>query len=142
VSLRRRCLSTNAYTVPTLKTFRRIVMAKMGKYCKAYPISRLREFKGWSENVGNARKEKKQVDGKEIEVERELTDDVFLYLQENFFVTDDIFIDENIIFDNVTPDWIDFCTNVLSFEVPTYEPIKVSAPETENDNYSPQSPQG
>ncbi|HEY6807132.1 MAG TPA: hypothetical protein VI306_26385 [Pyrinomonadaceae bacterium] len=69
------------------------------------------------------RKDKQQIDGKEVVVQRELTDSDFLYLQENFVVTDDIFIDENIVFDQVTPEWIEFCKNTLAFEVPSYEPI-------------------
>ena len=32
----------------------------------------------------------------------------------NFTVTDGIFIDENIIFSDVTPEWIEFCRNVLA----------------------------
>lgn len=95
-------------------------MAEMGTYCKAYPIIRLREFSGWTENMQNARKEKQLVDGKEIEVTRRLTDDDFLYLQENFTVTDGIFIDEDIIFDRVTPEWIEFCKSKLEFVVPVY----------------------
>jgi hypothetical protein len=96
-------------------------MATMGRYCKAYPIDRLREFSGWSENLNNTRLEKKQVDGQEVEARRELTDDDYLYLQENLTVTDGVFLDENIIYDNVTPEWEDFCRNVLQFEVPVYE---------------------
>lgn len=87
-------------------------MATMGKYCKAYPIQKLRQFSQWAENTDNTRKEKKEVDGKELEINRELTDDDFLYLQENYVVTDGIFKDENIIFDNVTPEWKDFCKNI------------------------------
>lgn len=90
-------------------------MAKIGKYCKAYPISTLRQFSGWSEKVENVRKEKKQVDGKEVEVTRQLTDADFLYLQEDFTVTDGIFMDENVIFDRTTPEWISFCKNELKF---------------------------
>lgn len=67
-------------------------MATMGRYCKAYPITRFRKYKGWSEKAENVRKEKKPVDGEELEVERELTDKDFLYLQENYVVTDGIFI--------------------------------------------------
>lgn len=98
-------------------------MAKMGKYCKAYPIQRLREFKGWQENTDNLRKEKQQVDGREEMVGRQLTEDDFLYLQENFQVTDGIFIDENIVFAEATPEWIEFCKGTLKFEVPVYEPV-------------------
>ena len=87
-------------------------MSKMGKYCKAYMIPMFREFAGWTENSQNARKED--------DAPRKLTDADFLYLQENFVVTDGIFIDENVIFDKITPAWIDFCKNVLKFEIPDY----------------------
>lgn len=96
-------------------------MAEMGRYCKAYPIDRFREFDGWKENTENLRKEKEQADGKEVEVQRELTAVSFLYLQENFTVTDGIFLDQNIVFDSVTSEWIDFCKNALKFEIPVYE---------------------
>lgn len=87
-------------------------MGRMGKYCKAYMIPRFREFGGWTESSENARKENGSP--------RQLTDADFLYLQENYVVTDGIFIDENVIFNNITPEWIDFCKNVLKFEVPEY----------------------
>lgn len=87
-------------------------MPRMGKYCKAYMIPSFRAFSGWTETSENARKENNSP--------RQLTDSDFLYLQENFVVTDGIFMDENVIFDNVTPEWIDFCKNVLKFEVPNY----------------------
>jgi len=102
-------------------------MAKMGKYCKAFQITRFREFGEWSENRQNARKEKRQVDGKEVDVTRDLTDQDFLYLQENFVVTDGIFIDENIIFDTVTVEWVDFCKQALGFEAPSFQPLKEAA---------------
>ena len=57
-------------------------MATMGKYCKAYLLKNLRQFSRWTERIENVRKEKKQVDGKEVEFERQLTDDDILYLQE------------------------------------------------------------
>ena len=84
-------------------------MAEMGKYCKAYLAKQFREYPGWSENAANVRKEKKEVDGKEVEVDRMLDDDSILYLQENYVVTDGIFKDQNIIFDNVTDEWKQFC---------------------------------
>ncbi|HEX2268323.1 MAG TPA: hypothetical protein VHH35_02240 [Pyrinomonadaceae bacterium] len=96
-------------------------MAKKGRYCKAYPISRFREYKNWSENTQNLRKEVREIDGQKVEVQRELSDSDFFYLQEDLVVTDDIFIDENIVFADVTPEWIEFCKNTLKFEVPVYE---------------------
>ncbi|HKG20610.1 MAG TPA: hypothetical protein VKC34_01815 [Blastocatellia bacterium] len=93
-------------------------MGKMGRYCKAYPVSSLREFSGWTENLQNLRKEKRQVDGEEAEATRDLVENDFFYLQENYVVTDGIFIEENIIFDDVTPEWISFCKETLKFQVP------------------------
>lgn len=94
---------------------------KMGRYCKAYPITRLREFPGWTENSENARKETKTVEESEVETPRQLAEGDFLYLQEDFTVTDGIFLEENVIFDNVSPEWIEFCKTTLKFEVPVYE---------------------
>jgi hypothetical protein len=102
-------------------------MPKMGKYCKAYSIAKLRGFNKWSEKAENVRKEKKYEDGREVEAQRQLTDDDYLYLHEDYTVTDGIFVDENTIFDDVTPEWIAFCKNTLSFEVPTYETAGATA---------------
>ena len=100
---------------------------EMGKYCKAYLAKDLRAFPGWSEKAENVRKEKKEVGGKEVEVERVLDDDSILYIQENYIVTDGIFKDENIIFENVTDDWKSFVHDTLNppFEIPVYEPINI-----------------
>jgi hypothetical protein len=88
-------------------------MNKMGRYCKAYPVDRLREFSGWEPNLENTRKENG--------APRPLSDGDFLYLQENLTVTDGIFLDENVIFDSVTPAWATFCKEMLHFELPDYE---------------------
>jgi len=102
---------------------------EMGKYCKAYLAQSFRAYPGWKENKENVRKEKKEVDGKEVEIERELTDDSILYLQENYIVTDGIFKDMNIIFDDVTDEWKEFCHSTLNFEIPVYEPINIPTAE-------------
>ena len=99
-------------------------MAEMGKYCKAYLAKQFRQYPGWSENAANVRKEKK-----EVEVDRQLNDDSILYLQENYVVTDGIFKDQNIIFDNVTDDWKQYCHEKLAFEIPVYEPIEIKRAE-------------
>jgi hypothetical protein len=93
-------------------------MSIIGKYCKSYKLSQLRQFPNWVEKAENARIVRKEVDGEIIENPRKLTDDDYLYLHENFTVTDGIFIDENIIFSDVTPEWIEFCRNVLSQDPP------------------------
>ena len=106
-------------------------MTTMGKYCKAYPITRFREYKGWTEKTENARKERGTVDGEEVDVKRQLTDKDHLYLQENYVVTDGVFLDENVIFDDVTPKWKDFCTHTLKFEQPVYETVKETSSNEE-----------
>ena len=94
-------------------------MTTLGKYSKSFPLQRFREFPGWKENLRNARRIRQVINGEKVEVARELSDADYLYLQENFTVTDSIFIDENIIFDTVTTDWVDFCENVLGVKFPS-----------------------
>jgi hypothetical protein len=91
-------------------------MTTLGKYCRAYPLSRLRQFPGWSEKAENARRVTKLVNGETVEVARELTDADYVYLHTDFTVTDGIFIDENIIFTDVTPEWIEFCHTFLAHD--------------------------
>jgi hypothetical protein len=97
-------------------------MGKIGAYCKAYTVRECRAFGGWSEKKENARTIKKQVGDQEIEEPRELSDDDILYLHENFNITDGIFLEEHVIFDQVTPEWIEFCQNTLHFAPPPQEP--------------------
>jgi hypothetical protein len=74
-------------------------MKKMGRYLKAYPIERLREFPGWS-------------------AANDAGDRPYVYLQENYTVTQGIFLDEDIVFDRVTPEWTSFCQERLGFQTP------------------------
>ena len=83
-------------------------MSKMGRYCKAYPIAKLHEFGDWA----------KYYRGPEKVVDSGNSDEDYLFLQENFTVTKGIFLDEDVVFDNVTSEWEDFCKNTLNFEVP------------------------
>ncbi len=95
-------------------------MGTMSKYCKAYLLKDFRQFSNWTENSDNIRQETKIENGKEVEIERVLTEDSILYLHENYVVTDGIFQDENIIFGQVTPEWTSFCQKELNFEIPDY----------------------
>lgn len=97
----------------------------MGTYCKAYPIRQLRQFSQWSEQTKNTRKIQQVVNSQTVEVNRTITEDDFLYLQENYVVTDGIFLDENVIFDEVSSEWIAFCKDILKFE-PTADTTKIA----------------
>lgn len=106
-------------------------MAEMGNYCKAYEAKQLRRFAGWSEKVENLRPETREVDGEELQVRREaLADDDILYIQEDYTVTDGIFKDEHVVFDDVTDEWKRWVGGDLEpepFEIPHYEPIEIAA---------------
>lgn len=108
-------------------------MTILGKYCKGYPLRQLRQFPDWCEEAKNARTITKEVDGEMVEIPRELADTDYVYVQRNFTVTDGIFIDENIIFSNVTPEWIDYCRKVLGFMSDGEEPM-----DSGNDDESTQ----
>lgn len=114
-------------------------MAEMGNYCKAYLARQLRAFDGWSEKVENLRPETREENGEEIEEPRErLDDEDILYVQDDYVVTDGIFRDEHVVFDDVTDEWKRFLTEELDppFEIPEYEPIEIqpaaSAESTED----------
>ena len=112
------------------------MMSTLGKHCKGYPLKLFRQFPHWTENRKNARRVRQEVDGEIVEVNRDLTDSTYLYLQEDFTVTDSIFVNENIIFNNVTEEWIDYCLNVLGVQFPTSESMRsvVGSPSTNGKN--------
>jgi len=61
---------------------------EMSNYCAAYEARNFRKFPAWTENAANVRKDKQEVGGKEVEVERQLDDDSILYLHESYIVTE------------------------------------------------------
>lgn len=96
-------------------------MPLIGKYCRPCQLSLLRKFPGWTEKAENARTIRKEVDGEIVESIRELTDALYVYVHYNFTVTDGIFIDENIIFSDVSPEWISFCRNLPGLQTHNVE---------------------
>ncbi|MGG6293703.1 hypothetical protein ACQ4M4_04705 [Leptolyngbya sp. AN02str] len=90
----------------------------MGKYCKAYLLKQLRQFDQWAEQVRSTRSDQQGLDEQTGAVSQEMTDDDILYLQENYVVTHGVFLNEDPVFDCVSPEWIIFCKEVLNFAVP------------------------
>lgn len=84
-------------------------MTQTGSYCKAYPVERFKAFTGWSEKPSAA------TTGSESPSEYP-----HFFLQENFTVTRGIYVDEEVVFDEVTDAWKEFCRTELQFEVPDY----------------------
>ncbi len=74
------------------------------KYCKAYYVKDLRQFRDWTE--------------KREEDETELTDEDVVYLWDDFTVVRSPILTKGLVFDNVTPEWQEFCQTTLHFEIP------------------------
>jgi len=94
------------------------------KYCKAYHLKDFRQFDGWSEGRINWKKN--------ADAEEQLGDDDVVFLHEDYTVTLSIWANENVIFNNVTSEWQDFCNNVLGFKVPDDLDLIVAAGSAAN----------
>lgn len=97
-------------------------MKEIGGYCKAYTARDYRRYQKWIENPPNLTSEK--LEGGSTAEKGSFGDDDILYLQENFTVTRGIYLNEDIVFDQVTPEWIDFCQNTLSFKSPAESDVQ------------------
>lgn len=75
--------------------------SKMQPYCKAYLVHELHKFSNWS------------VKGPNFE------NDAVVFLHQDFTVTTSIWHDENVLFDQRSPEWEAFCKEELRFSVPT-----------------------
>ncbi len=95
-------------------------MTMMSGYCKAYYVKQFREFDGWVEAAENL-----DTTDTDRGPRTALADDDYLFLHDTFVVTDGIFMDENVIFEDVSPAWKEFCTDRLAFSVPDVLPSAV-----------------
>jgi hypothetical protein len=101
-------------------------MAEMSAYCKAYLAKQFRAYPGWQENLEALRAETDDEGGEtEQQPRQELGDEDILYLHDSYIVTDGVFRDEHVVFDQVDDAWKRFCHDRLDFEVPHYEPIEI-----------------
>ena len=78
-------------------------MPTMGRYCKAYAADCFAEYSGWPARGASPDEGDEQ--------------DRYYFLQENYTVTRDIFL-EDVIFDEVTEAWRQFCHDRLKFTIP------------------------
>jgi hypothetical protein len=93
-------------------------MKRIGNYCKAYMLDDLRKFNGWNES---AREDEAQAVTDEAKTEGETDLSNVLFVQENYTVTAGIFLDENVVLDKPTQEWIEFCRATLKFNPPAIE---------------------
>ena len=92
------------------------VDSSVANYARAYPLSDLRRFSGWREDKINW---KEAVPANENGNTHELADSDVVFLHQDLTVTQLIWPGENVIFDGRTPEWQQFCEQVLQFRVPT-----------------------
>jgi hypothetical protein len=83
---------------------------KTRPYCKAYHLGELRKFSEWEE------KEAAEADGSGGD--DALTDKSIVYVHQDFTVTRSMWHGEDLVFDDVTPEWRKFCEQQLSFAIP------------------------
>jgi uncharacterized protein len=87
-------------------------------YCKAYRLTDLRQFHGWTD-IGTSAPQEESGSGRQAEGQDEaMSDDGVVFLHEDYTVTKSVWPGENLVFDQVTPEWKVFCTDVLNFKVP------------------------
>jgi len=85
-------------------------------YCKAYHLRDLRQFPDWKESKINW-KEKKEHEQTGAE-DNGFSDEDVVFLHHDLTVTYSMWQGENILYNQVTPEWEKFCTDVLEFKVP------------------------
>ena len=79
------------------------------EYCKAYHLGDLRKFAGWKEG---------QTAPDNGDAGRGYNDETIVYLHQDFTVTESMMRNEDVIFNDVTPEWEEFCRSSLQFKVP------------------------
>lgn len=94
------------------------------KYCKAYRRSALREFPKWNEKASEHEGHDTNADS-----------DPIYYLHQDFVVTKSITREEDVLFDEVSPEWRAFCAGSLGFRVP--DDLELIAPPPASDSSKP-----
>jgi hypothetical protein len=103
------------------------------QYCKAYYLRDLRRFPAWSENPiapPAAAEEEVAADG----AVQGATDDDVVFIHQDFTVTQSMWHNENVLFQQITPAWEEFCTTVLHFKVPDDFDLLPETPGNEADH--------
>jgi hypothetical protein len=90
-------------------------MSQLAPYCKAYPATKFQEFAGWIARDATPSTPTHAEDGQDNE--RAAVED-YWFLQDTYVVTRGILPDEDIVFDQVSPEWIAFCRTTLGFAIP------------------------
>jgi hypothetical protein len=89
----------------------------LSQYCQAFYLKHLRQFSGWSE-VQRQPQVQAATDDAEAPDVYDLADDDVVFLHQDLSVTRSLWHNEQVLFDQRTPAWEEFCTTVLQFRVP------------------------
>ena len=73
------------------------------KYCTAYHVGELRRYSDWKEKTSDS---------------QPLSDDDVVFLHQDYTVTKSIWAGEDVVFDDVSDRWKEFCETELRFAVP------------------------
>ena len=86
------------------------------EYCKAYCLRDLRRFAGWRESRINWKENSDAGDA--AKRHQEFSDDDIVFVHRDFSVTQSMWHNENVIFNEAAPEWQSFCSDVLQFKAP------------------------
>jgi len=79
-------------------------------YCKAYFLDALQRYPKFVDARAEGDRTAVRADG---ESRQEI-----VYLHQDMRVTQSVWHNENVVFDDVTPEWVDFCRTELNFAIP------------------------
>lgn len=85
-------------------------------YCKAVVLKQARQYPSWSESRINWKQS--QDDERPEGAADALTEDDVVFLHRDLSVTQSMWPGENVIFNQVTPDWEKYCREALKFNPP------------------------
>lgn len=83
------------------------------QYCAAFHLSDLRKFAGWHDSADKSQHKSDDAGGEKNTAESEI-----VFIHQDFTVTRSMWPNEDVIFNKITPEWIDFCKLNLGFKVP------------------------
>jgi len=98
------------------------------KYCKAHYLKDLRTYPGWHESRINWEGKKENGNGL---ADENFTDEKVVFIHQDLTVTESVWHNENVVFNNVSSEWEEFCANSLKFKVP--DDLDLIVPNESND---------
>jgi hypothetical protein len=103
-------------------------MFKASRYCKAYPIEEVARFAPIASRLTDWQQRAPAAADDQSLLRK------YVFVHDDLTVSGTIWLDEEPLFAEHTPEWIAFCTGVLAFSVPDY----VNEPSVTEAAVSPQ----